>query len=67
MFKTSEAQYNIWYSQYLGDGDSLDFPSVLQEKPYGPNLLPEKLECVGHLQQRKTSKGKDKLVGKITK
>ena len=69
MFKTSLAQYNIRYNQYLGDGDSSAFPSVLQEKPYGPNFVPEKLECVGHVQKRmgtrlrklKAVKGREKL------
>ena len=35
----------------FGDGDSSSFKSVVDSKPYG-NKVPEKLECVNHVQKR---------------
>lgn len=56
MFKTSEDTYGIRYKYYLGDGDSASFPRVVAEKPYGPDFIIEKQECVGHVQKRMGSR-----------
>ena len=44
--------YNIRYAHYTGDGDAESFKKVLESKPSGDNLIPCKLECVGHVQKR---------------
>lgn len=52
MFYQSEFTRGLRYKFYLGDGDSAAFPTVLKEKPYGDELIPEKLECVAHVRKR---------------
>lgn len=42
----------VKYTKYLGDGDSKGFEAVLEDKPYGEDVVIEKLECVGHVQKR---------------
>lgn len=48
----SETKLGVRYVKYLGDGDSKGFQSVLEAKPYGDEVVIEKLECVGHIQKR---------------
>lgn len=36
----------------MGDGDCAAYPSVVESKPYGPDFVIDKLECVGHVQKR---------------
>ena len=38
--------------KYIGDGDTGSFSKVMQSQPYGPEAIPEKLECVEHVQKR---------------
>lgn len=52
MFRESEAKYNVRYKYYLGDGDSVSYSTVSNEKPYGPDYDIEKKECIGHIQKR---------------
>jgi hypothetical protein len=52
MFQRSQDKYDVRYKQYLGDGDSNAFKSVVEAQPYGCNFEIEKLECVGHVQKR---------------
>jgi hypothetical protein len=52
IFKRSVPQYNVRYVDYLGDGDSHAFKSVLESKPYGDQVEIKKLECIGHIQKR---------------
>lgn len=52
MFLESQRTRGVRYKQYLGDGDSAAFPTVLKEDPYGPECQVEKLECVGHVRKR---------------
>lgn len=40
------------YIEYLGDGDSKRFASVLESNPYGYEYPVQKLECIGHVQKR---------------
>ena len=40
------------YSHYFGDGDTESFKKVVDSKPYGDDLKPIKLECVGQVQKR---------------
>nr|XP_047122595.1 uncharacterized protein LOC124806069 [Hydra vulgaris] len=52
IFCSSVNKYNIRYSKYLGDGDTTSFSTVIAQKPYGDDLVPIKLECIGHYQKR---------------
>ena len=40
------------YTEYVGDGDTSSFNSVIKDHPYGPQVAITKLECVGHVQKR---------------
>jgi hypothetical protein len=74
IFSRSLLQYGLIYKYYLGDGDSSSFNDVVASKPYDVfSIIPEKLECVGHVQKRigsrlrnrrKVSYGDKKLSGK---
>ena len=44
-------KYKLRYMKYVGDGDTESFGTVVKARPYG-DLLPAKLECVGHVQKR---------------
>ena len=52
VYKRSVADLNLRYMHYIGDGDSKAYPSVQKEAPYGPKKIPQKGECVGHVQKR---------------
>lgn len=51
IFNRSKAQYDVQYVNYLGDGDSRAFDSVIEAKPYGDCEI-KKIECVGHVKKR---------------
>ena len=51
IFCESIEKYKLRYLKYIGDGDTESFVKVVQTRPYG-DLLPIKLECVGHVQKR---------------
>lgn len=46
--------FELWgqYTEYLGDGDTNAYKSVCDAQPYGPDIVINKLECVGHVQKR---------------
>lgn len=44
-------KYGVRYVNYLGDGDSNSFASVVETKPYGDTEI-KKLECVNHVMKR---------------
>ena len=50
-FTESLAKYNVRYSHYIGDGDTESYKNVVKAKPYGDDLVPIKIECVGHVQK----------------
>ena len=52
IFKRSKDKYNLQYTNYLGDGGSSSFATVQEAKPYGPDVVINKLECIGHIQKR---------------
>jgi RNase P subunit RPR2 len=52
IFSNSLKKYNVRYTNYLGDGDSKSYNSVVAAKPYGDDVTITKLECVGHIQKR---------------
>lgn len=47
---------DIRYKNFLGDGDSSAYPTIVQTQPYGPDFSIEKLECVGRIQKRMGSR-----------
>ena len=59
IFKRSVENYNLQYVNYLGDGDSSSFATVQEAQPYGPDIVINKLECIGHIQKRIGSRLRD--------
>lgn len=51
MFSRSEKERGVFYTKFLGDGDSKAYKSVTESMPY-VNKTITKLECVGHVQKR---------------
>jgi len=52
IFSRSVEKYGARYTTFIGDGDSSSYTTIAEEKPYGPDVLIEKKECVGHVQKR---------------
>lgn len=52
MFQRSENIYGVKYKNYVGDGDSKTYKSVVEKKPFGDEFEIVKKECVGHVQKR---------------
>lgn len=52
IFKRSVPQYNVMYTEYLGNGGTNADKSVCDAQRYGPDIVINKLECVGHVQKR---------------
>ena len=49
MFQRSVENNNLVYHEYLGDGDTSSFMDVTDANPYKDlNIMPVKLECIGH-------------------
>lgn len=40
------------YTSVLGDGDSSTYNSIVERKAYGEECIPNKMECIGHVQKR---------------
>jgi len=51
-FAESIPKYNLRYTHFIGDGDTNSYQKVTESKPYGDDCIPDKLECVGHVQKR---------------
>ena len=51
IFTRTTTTHNLRYHWYIGDGDTEAFSKVKSSNPYG-DIVPEKLECVGHVQKR---------------
>ena len=52
MFERSYVSRGLRYTDMLGDGDSSTYNSIVESKPYGDDCVPNKLECIGHVQKR---------------
>ena len=50
-FQTSLSKKHVRYTQYTGDRDSKTYSEVVKSDSY-PGFKVEKLECVGHIQNR---------------
>ncbi|XP_011871660.1 PREDICTED: uncharacterized protein LOC105564118, partial [Vollenhovia emeryi] len=77
MFRRSEEKFGVRYTNYVGDGDTKTFKSILDAKPY-KDIAVMKSECVGHVEKqmgsrfrnvKKTAKlgGKGKLTDALIK
>ena len=49
IFYRSVEKYGIKSTTFIGDGDSSSYSAISEEKPYGPEILSDKRECVGHV------------------
>ena len=56
IFTRSTATRGLKYKNMLGDGDSATYNAVIDSKPYGNDCIPNKLECIGHVQKRVRSR-----------
>jgi len=52
MFARSEEKFGVRYVNYIGDGDSKTYKSILDLNPYGDDCPVIKSECVGHVEKR---------------
>lgn len=52
IFERSCATRGLKYKDMLGDGDSSTYSTIVESKPYGEDCIPNKLECIGHVQKR---------------
>ena len=53
IFKQSFQKHKLVYSHYLSNGDALSLEEVVECSRYSEfGILPEKVECVGHIQKR---------------
>ncbi len=52
LFRRSMDLYGLQYTTFVGDGDSSAYGSVVDSHPYGPNIIIQKEDCVGHIQGR---------------
>lgn len=56
MFKRSVERFGVRYKNYIGDGDTKTFKSLIAENPYGDEFPVKKKECIGHVQKRMGSR-----------
>ncbi|KAK3926587.1 MTRF1L release factor glutamine methyltransferase [Frankliniella fusca] len=56
IFQRSVETRNVRYKKYIGDGDAKTYKNICDAKPYGDDLIPEKVECVGHVQKRMSTR-----------
>ncbi|CAG2208778.1 unnamed protein product [Mytilus edulis] len=52
LFRRSQNFNGLQYTTFVGDGDSSAYGSVVDSHPYGPNIIIQKEDCVGHIQGR---------------
>ena len=52
VFERSLATRALKYKDMLGDGGSSSYSSIVESMPYGEDCVPNKPECVGHVQKR---------------
>ena len=53
IFQHSVQNHKLFYSQYLGDGDTSLFKGVVESNPCSEfGIVPKKVECVCHVQKR---------------
>lgn len=48
-FSRSMEMHGLKFNKLVGDGDSSIMKKIMQQMPYGPNLIVQKIECKNHL------------------
>lgn len=66
MFERSIKKYRARYINFIGDGDSKTYGSIIKAAPYGQDVVINKKECVGYVQKRMGTRLRD-LVKKTVK
>ena len=62
IFSRSIKNRSLIYHEYLGDGDTSSYKEVVESNPYEVfNIVPTKLECVGHVQKRLGTRLRNKV------
>ena len=59
MFERSVELHDVYYENYIGDGDTKTFKCLRDSLPYGDELEVKKLECVLHVKKRLYKRAKD--------
>jgi len=59
MFSRSISLHNVYYKNYIGDGDTKTFKNLKDASPYGEDLEVNKMECVLHVKKRIYKRAKD--------
>lgn len=59
MFKRSVSLYNVYYENYVGDGDTKTFKQLKDVDPYEKVVIVKKKECVLHVKKRLFKRAKD--------
>lgn len=52
MFQRSQEKYGVYFTIYVGDGDSETFKNVLNMNPYDDDIVITKKECIRHAEKR---------------
>ena len=52
IFERPLATKGLKYKDMLGDGDSAIYNTIVENKPYGEDCIPNKLEYISHVQKR---------------
>ena len=52
IFQRSVTTRGLKYKKMLGDGNSPTYSAIVEKKTYGEDCIPNKLECIGHVQKR---------------
>ena len=62
IFSHSVEKRHLIYHEYLGDGDTSSYKEVVESNPYLTyDVVPTKLECVGHVQKRLGTRLRNKV------
>ena len=48
-FQKLVEMHGLIYAKIVGDGDSSVYKKIRDNKPYGPNIFVEKVECRNHI------------------
>ena len=59
MFQRSVELYNVYYENYIGDGDTKTFKDLKYASPYSEKLQVNKMECVLHVKKRMYKRARD--------
>lgn len=52
MFTRSVTKRSVRYTRFVADGDSKNWKTIADNNPYGPEVVIQKYECIGHVGKR---------------